>query len=226
MIYLSLWTGLTCLLYYVNLRLYRRWRKLWLAPVIATSFVLALLIGLSGLSFQQYLDSTRWMLWMVGPLTLAMAAPVYQHRAYVRRWWLPLTLGTLTATLTALGSAALLAHWLRLPAEMARSLMARSISLPFAFAVSDELSGARDLTTLFVIVSGTLGLVLGDIALAFLPVRSDQARGATLGAVANVMGAMKAHEHSPAGGVMASLTMVFSGVLTIVVAPLFSALAG
>ncbi|SDV48668.1 LrgB family protein [Chitinasiproducens palmae] len=218
------WIGVTWALYLANMKLYRRWQRLWLSPMLVTPGVLIVAIAALGLSYENYLNATRPLVWMIGPATLAMAIPVYQHRGYIRQWWPALLCGTITATVTAVASAAWLARCFHLPETVSHSLVARSISLPFAFAVSDALAGTRDLTTLFVVVSGIVGIVIGDFALALLPLRSEQARGASLGAIAQVVGAARAHEQSPARGVMASLTMIFTGALSIVVAPFLSRL--
>ena len=222
MIQFAFWIIGTCLVYALNKQIYRRVNKIWLSPILVTPLIVGAAIVCSGFTYDAYLSSTRPLLWMVGPATISLAVPVYQHRAFVRKWWLVLACGTLTATLTALFTAAELAHLFGLPADVTHSLMARSISLPFAFAVADEIKGTQDLTTLFVVMSGLFGLVCGEIALAVLPVRTEQARGASLGAIAHSIGALKSLEHGPARGVMASLTMIFSGGLTVLLAPLVS----
>jgi len=225
MMHIAFWIIATCLVYSVNKQVYRRINRIWLSPILVTPILIGAAILLTGFTWDAYLVSTRPLLWMVGPATISMAVPVYQHRAFVRTWWAVLACGTAVATLTALLTAAGLAHWFGLPADVTHSLMARSISLPFAFAVADELKGTQDLTTLFVVMSGLFGLVCGELALAVMPVRTEQARGASLGAIAHSIGALKALEHGPARGVMASLTMIFSGALTVLLAPFVSQLA-
>jgi putative effector of murein hydrolase len=222
---LIFWILATCLVYTLNKQLYRRYNRIWLSPILITPLVIGAAVLLSGLTYDAYLRDTRPLLWMVGPATISMAVPVYQHRTFVRTWWPVLACGTGVATLTALLTAAALAHCFGLPADVTHSLMARSISLPFAFAVADELKGTQDLTTLFVVMSGLFGLVCGELALTFMPVRTEQARGASLGAIAHSIGALKALEHGPARGVMASLTMIFSGALTVLLAPCVNRLA-
>lgn len=206
--------------YKLNTRIHRRWRGIWSSPLILTPLTLIAILPLAGVSYDTYLASTRMLVWMIGPLTLALAVPVYQQRSFIREWWLPLLVGTIVSGLTAMVSAIELARFFDLPATISHSLVARSISLPFAFVVTDELSGARDLTTLFVVASGIVGIIVGDILLVLLRLRSAQAHGATLGAIAQVAGVARAHDAGLPNGVMASLTMVFSGAFTVLVAPI------
>lgn len=211
----------TLVAYHLNLKLYRRCAKLWFSPVLLTPAVLIAVMALAGIPYDIYLNATRALVWMIGPLTLALAIPVYQNRSYIRHWWPALLVGTLLGSLTTLVSVVGLAHLFDVPATLARSLVGRSISLPFAFVVSDEVAGERDLTAMFVVASGLVGIVVGEFLLLSLRFRSDQAHGATLGAVAQVVGVARAHEHGVPRGVMASLTMVFSGAFTAIVAPYF-----
>ncbi|WP_321871688.1 LrgB family protein [Paraburkholderia tropica] len=207
--------------YLLNTGIYKRWRGLWTSPLILTPITFIAILPLVGVSYDTYLASTRSLVWMIGPLTVALAVPVYQQRAFIRHWWPALLVGTIVSGTTAMASAIALARAFDLPATIAHSLVGRSVSLPFAFVVTDELSGARDLTTLFVVASGNAGIILGDILLMILRLRSAQAHGATLGAIAQVAGVARAHDRGLPNGVMASLTMVFSGTFTVLAAPLF-----
>ncbi|ACD20842.1 LrgB family protein [Paraburkholderia phytofirmans] len=205
--------------YRLNTSIYKRWRGIWSSPLILTPLAIIAILPLAGVSYDTYVASTRPLLWMIGPLTLALAVPVYQQRAFIRHWWPALVVGTIVSGTTAMISAIELAHFFDLPSTIAHSLVARSVSLPFAFVVADEISGARDLTTLFVVVSGLVGIVVGDVLLVLMRLRSAQAHGATLGAIAQVAGVARAHDRGTPNGVMASLTMVFSGAFAVLAAP-------
>jgi putative effector of murein hydrolase len=212
--------GATLLFYFPNLKLYQRYRRLWLSPLILTPACLIAVMSFQGFSSASYMVGSRPLLWMIGPLTLAFAVPVFQHRDYVKTWWPALLAGTCVASLSTIVSALLLSRWFGLPDSIAHSLVARSISLPFAFVVSNELSGQHDLTAVFVVVSGIVGIIAGDIILAVMKFKTDHSHGAALGAVAQVVGVARAHEHNATRGVMASLTMIFSGAFTVVIAPI------
>ncbi|WP_296661886.1 LrgB family protein [Paraburkholderia sp.] len=212
--------AVTLAVYALNLRIHRAWRNVLTSPLILAPAILIAGLSLLHVPFDAYLQSTHVLVWMIGPLTLALAVPVYQHRHYIRHWWPVLLVGTIVSGTTAMVSAVVLARMFDLPAIVEHSLVARSISMPFAFAVSDELSGTRDLTTLFVVASGTAGIVLGDALLVLFRVKSAQAHGATLGAIAQVAGAVRAHDRGVPNGVMASLTMVLGGAFTVLAAPL------
>ena len=68
--------ALTLLVYYLNKRLYRRWRTLLLMPLVMTPLVLVVLLLITHVSWKDYIAESHWLLWLLGPATLAFAVPV------------------------------------------------------------------------------------------------------------------------------------------------------
>ena len=79
--------ALTLLVYYLNKYLYRRWRRLMLMPLVLTPLVLVGLLLITHVSWQNYIAESHWLLWLLGPATLAFAVPVYENMALIRRHW-------------------------------------------------------------------------------------------------------------------------------------------
>ena len=170
-----------------------------------------------------YFEDTRWLTWMLGPATVAFAVPIYEHRAMIRRHWLSLSCGVLVGMPVAVFSSIWLARLLGL-SDLLRSLAPRSISTPFALATASGIGASPDLTAVFVVMTGVCGMLLGEVMLALLPLRSSLARGALFGAAAHAAGTAKASELGAEEGVVASLTMMLGGLATVFAAPLIGLL--
>ncbi|BAN24443.1 LrgB family protein [Caballeronia insecticola] len=215
---------LTVALYFVAKHLYARFRRPWLTPLLAVPAVLAIIVVVARIPYPVYFADTRWLMWLLGPATVAFAVPIYEYRALIRRHWLSLTVGVTVGILVAVGGSLALAKLLHLSPELQRSLATRSVSTPFALAVSDKIHAPKDLTALFVIATGVCGMLFGEIVLALVPLRTRLARGALFGAAAHGVGTAKARELGSEEGVVASLTMMIAGVAMVLLAPLFSLL--
>jgi len=211
---------LTLGLFYANQALHKRYPRLWLTPAIATSAVLIAVVQLSSTPFPVYFNDTQWLSWLLGPATVAFALPIYQYRDLIKAHWLALTLGSVAGIVASLGSTLILDRLLGLHGSMAQSLLARSVSTPFALEATRHLGGSAQLTGVFVIITGLFGILLGQVLLARLPLRMRIARGAPYGAAAHGFGLSKARAIGPQEGAVASLTMIFSGVLMVLLAPL------
>lgn len=207
-------------LYFANKKLYRHHRTLLFMPLVFTPVVLVLLLVVTHVTWQDYIGETHWLLWLLGPSTIAFAVPVYENMAIIRRHWISLTAGVVTAILVAVCSSIWLARLLTLPEEIQRSLAVRSITTPFALAAAKQIGGQPDLVALFVVITGVFGMAIGDIMFLRLAVKSTLAKGASLGASSHGAGTAKAYELGAEEGVVSSLVMMLAGVVTVVMAPI------
>lgn len=214
--------ALTLLVYYVNKRLYRRKQTLLLMPLVMTPVVLVALLLLTHVSWKNYIAESHWLIWLLGPATLAFAVPVYENLEIIKRHWLSLSVGVLTATLVAVCSSVWLARLLMLPETIQRSLAVRSITTPFALAAALPIGGQPDLVALFVVITGVFGMAVGDVLFLRIAIKQGVAKGAGFGAASHGAGTARAYQLGQQEGVVSSLVMMLSGVVTVILAPLLS----
>lgn len=212
--------AITLVLYFANKRLYRRFRKLPLMPLVLTPVLLVLMLVFGHISYQNYMGEAHWLLWLLGPATIAFAVPVYDNLTIIKRHWMSLSAGVITATVVAVTSSVWLARLFTLSDEIQRSLAVRSITTPFALAAAKSLGGQPELVALFVVVTGVFGMAIGDVLFLRLAIREGMAKGAGFGAASHGAGTVRSYELGPQEGVVASLVMMLSGVVMVLVAPL------
>jgi predicted murein hydrolase (TIGR00659 family) len=217
-----LWSAATIALYCAAKRLFRRWPRWWLTPLVVTPLLLIVLAALLHTSYRDYSAGTDWLVALLGPATVAFAVPIYEQRALIRRHWPVLVVGVCAGSVTAMASAWMLASLFGLSDSLRLSLLPRSMSTPFAMTVSGDIGGVPNLTAVFVIFTGVFGAALGEAMLAFLPLRSVLARGALFGMGAHAAGVAKAHEIGREEGSIAGLVMVLVGLLNVLAAPLLA----
>ena len=207
-------------LYFANKRLYRRFHKLPLMPLVFTPILLVMMLVFGHISYQSYMGEAHWLLWLLGPATIAFAVPVYDNLAIIKRHWMSLTAGVTTASVVAVTSSVWLARLFTLPDEIQRSLAERSVTTPFALAAAKPLGGQPDLVALFVVVTGVFGMAVGDVLFLRLSIREGMAKGAGFGAASHGAGTARSYDLGPQEGVVASLVMMLSGVVMVLAAPL------
>ena len=103
--------------------------------------------------------------------------------------------------------------------EVTNSLMARSISTPFAVVLAGEIHGSAALVSLFTIITGFVGMIFGDLFLAFTRIRFHTANGVAFGNAAHGFGTSRAGQRHETEGVMASLTMILAGLFMVLFGP-------
>ncbi|BDR15871.1 hypothetical protein VspSTUT11_38470 [Vibrio sp. STUT-A11] len=114
----------------------------------------------------------------------------------------------------------MLARLFDLSEMLQRSLAMRSITTPFAVEASKLIGGQIDLTALFVVITGVIGMVVGESILTVLSIRSRLGKGVSLGASAHGAGTAKAFQFGNTEGVIASIAMMIAGMVTVLIAPL------
>lgn len=188
----------TLAIYFANKRLYRRFHALPLMPLVFTPILLVLMLVFGHISWQNYIGESHWLLWLLGPATIAFAVPVYDNLAIIKRHWMSLSAGVITATVVAV----------------------RSVTTPFALAAAKPLGGQPDLVALFVVVTGVFGMAVGDMLFLRLSIREGMVKGAGFGAASHGAGTARSYELGQQEGVVASLVMMLSGVVMVLIAPL------
>ena len=99
------------------------------------------------------------------------------------------------------------------------SLLARSISIPFALVLTEKIGGSISLIPLFTVITGLVGMLLGDLILLWMRYKNRIAQGAALGNAAHAMGIARARQRHSLEGVIASLSMIISGIIMVLFAP-------
>jgi putative effector of murein hydrolase len=214
----------TLVLYYLCKTHYKRTKRLWCTPLLAAPIaVIALVTGLH-IPLPAYFQYTHWLVALLGPATIAFALPIYRQRQMIARYPLTICAGVITGLILGLASNWAYATLLHMPTVIARSLLPRSVSTPFAIQVSAKFGGMPDITALMVVLTGVIGMLVCEPLFSMARVKSAHARGAGLGSSSHGAGTAKAHELGQQEGVIASLTMIFTGIAMVLLAPALSLL--
>ena len=215
---LSLLATVAC--YGVNKRLYRNHPHPLLMPIVATPMVLIGLSLLTHVSYPQYIAQTHWLVWLLGPTTVAFALPLHENRALLRKHWMSIATGVLVASVVSISTTIAFAEAFGLSEALQKGLAVRSITTPFAIEAEKVLGGPTDLAALFVMLTGVSAMLLGETVLRVLPrIRSKLATGASWGGAAHGSGVARARESGEVQAVMASLVMMIAGALNVLAAP-------
>ncbi len=206
--------------YIFNKKLYRKYPYLVFSPAILLPALLILAISALQSSYSTYMHYNQWIVWLLGPATVAFAIPIYEYRDVIRQHVLSISLGIILGMTAGVVSAFYLANLFDFDQITRYSLMSRSISTPFAMELTQNLGGSVELVILFTMMTGILGVACADLVLIALRLNSRFAQGAALGNAAHGFGTSKAFMRHRDEGVIACLSMVLSGIFMVLFGPL------
>ncbi|MBU9620028.1 LrgB family protein [Burkholderia multivorans] len=214
---------ITLIAYLVAQAVYARARFNPLAnPVlIAVALIVALLtLTLTRTPYPTYFEGAQFVHFLLGPATVALALPLYRQWAKLRRAAVPLLIGLVAGSLTAIVAAVGIAALLGASHQTIASLAPKSATTPIAMAVAAEIGGIPSLTAVLVISTGIFGAVCARSILNALRIDEPAVRGFALGVASHGIGTARAFQVSEEAGAFAGLGMGLNGVLTAFVVPI------
>lgn len=195
-------------------------------PVAISVGVLVLILSVTGTPYQTYFDGAKFVHFLLGPATVALAIPLYQQLEKLRRNWVAFLVGSLAGSSAAVVTAMGIGKLLGASPATILSMAPKSVTTPIAMGISEKIGGLPSLTAVLVIATGILGAVLARGILNLLRVKDPATRGFALGVTAHGIGTARAFQVSQEMGAFAGLAMGMSGVLTAILLPLMLSLFG
>jgi predicted murein hydrolase (TIGR00659 family) len=216
-----LWLTVTILAYCLCDRISAALRRAPLAnPVLMSMVLVGLLVRGTGTPYATYFDGAQFIHFLLGPATVALAIPLYQHRQMVVRSLLPMACALVAGSVTALMSAVLIARLLGAPAAVVISIAPKSVTAAVAMGISGRLGGDPALTAVLVILTGILGAIIVTPLLDRLRITDKRARGFAAGLAAHGIGTARAFQADAISGTFAGIAMGLNALLTAVIVPL------
>lgn len=209
----------TVLCYFMVKQLFVRTQKIYLSPIIIVPILSIVLIFILQQQFQDYYRYTQYLVAMLGPITVAFAIPVFRYRNMIRQHFKVLIISSSLSMLVGIFSSWFFASLFNFDDIVKNSLLARSISIPFALVLTEKVGGSISLIPLFTVITGLVGMLLGDVLLSWMRFKNRIASGAALGNAAHAMGIARARQRHELEGVIASLSMIISGIMMVLFAP-------
>lgn len=191
-------------------------------PVALAVTVLVLVLSFTGTTYQTYFDGAQFVHFLLGPATVALAVPLYQHFERVKRMLLPLLVALVAGSATAAVSAYGIARLLGGSREIALSLAPKSATMPIAMGIAEKLGGLPSLTAVFVMLTGILGAVLGKWLLDRLHCQDDSIKGFAVGLTSHGIGTARAFQISEMAGAFSGLAMGLNGLMTALLVPVMA----
>ncbi|ERI52389.1 LrgB family protein [Pseudomonas sp. AOB-7] len=212
--------GLTLAAFLIAAWLYRRSGWLLLQPVLVSVTLIVATLLLCGVDYATYRAGAEPIAWLLGPATLALAVPLQHNIKRIRQlfWPIMLTLlagGVLSVTLTLAIGWALGADWVVL-----MSLAPKSVTMPIAMPVAEQIGGIASLAAVLVMLTGVIGTALGPWLLRWARVEHPAARGLSYGINAHAIGTAHALQEGEECGAFAALAMSLLGIATALLLPL------
>ena len=212
----------TLVVYVIAAALYdRTGRAPWANPVLWSVLALGGLLVLTHTPYPIYFAGAQFVHVLLGPAVVALAWPLWQRRAELRRRGPALLTAALVGGAVAGGSGVALAWVLDLPGDVLRSLASKSVTAPVAMGIAERIGGVPALAAVFAVVTGLVGALSGKYIFNALGVGDWAVRGFALGTTSHGIGAARAIQVHPDAGAYAGIALGLQVLLASLLMPLF-----
>lgn len=220
-----LWLTITVLVYLGALALYRRSGLNPLVnPVLVSVAAIVSVLLLTRTPYPQYFEGAKFVHFLIGPATVALAIPLYNQLARLKRMAWPVGIALLSGCVTAIVSAVGIGWLLGASPETLRSLAPKSSTMPIAMGVAERIGGLPSLAAVAVAVTGISGAIMARSLFNLLKIQDPAVRGFAVGVASHAIGTARALQVHEQAGAFSALAMALNGIATALLVPLLLAL--
>jgi predicted murein hydrolase (TIGR00659 family) len=186
--------------------------------LIAIALVISVLF-LTHTAYQTYFRGARWIHFLLGPATVALAIPLYKNIGEIRRAALAIGAAVSAGAIAASGSAMLIAWILGASPAVIRSIAPKSVTTPIAMGISAQIGGLPDLTAVIVVATGVFGALVAPELAALMGVHCWRTRGLAAGVAGHGIATARMLSLNETAGAFSSLAMGLAGLITALALP-------
>ncbi len=214
--------SLSLLAYIAGIILKKKFKLSILNPLLVSIVLVILFLVILDIDYESYNQGGKYISYLLTPATVCLAIPLYQQLDLLKKNFKAITIGILTGVLTSLVSILALSMIFKLSHELYVTLLPKSITTAIGIAVSEELGGIKTITVAVIVLTGITGNVIGEGVCRLFKIKNPISIGLAFGTSSHAIGTTKALELGEVQGAMSSLSIAVSGLVTVVLAPIFA----
>lgn len=217
-------TLLSLMAYTAGLFIKNKFKWTILNPLcIAVMLVIAVLLAFHA-DYEAYQSTSRYITYLLTPATVCLALPLYERLDLLKSKFYIVLGGILTGVLTCFTVVMVLSEVFHLTHSMYVTLLLKSVTMAIGVAIVEQLGGYVPIAAAVIIVTGLLGNMFAETVFRFCKIEDPVARGLALGTASHVIGTARAMEMGQTEGVVSSLAIVVTGLVTVILVNAFAVL--
>lgn len=202
----------------------RKWNSPLANPLLIAIILVILFLKLSGVEYENYNASAKYLTYLLAPATVSLAIPMYERMQLLKENYAAILTGILSGVLASLVCVLAMALVFHLSQAEYVTLLPKSVTTAIGMDIAKELGGHSEIAAAVIIITGVLGNMAAEPICRIFAIRHPVAKGIALGTSAHAIGTAKAMEMGETEGAMSSLAIVVAGVCTVVGATVFAGL--
>ena len=210
--------------YEIGILLKKKFKLAIFNPLLIAVICVMAVLMLFHIDYATYNEGGQYISYLLTPATVSLAVPLYRQIELLKNNIKAVAMGILSGVLASMVGVYILARAFHLNSQLYVTLLPKSITTAIGMGVSEELGGYVTITVAVIIITGVFGNIIGEVVCKIFRINEPIAKGLALGTSAHAIGTAKAMEMGEVEGAMSSLSVAVAGLLTVIVASVFSGL--
>ncbi|TWH81764.1 LrgB family protein [Sedimentibacter saalensis] len=212
-----------CLLSYIaGIWIKKKLKWAILNPLLVSIVIVIAVLLIFDIDYESFNNGGKYVSYFLTPATVCLAIPLYQQLELLNKNFKAIMAGILAGVFTSLFTILVMSFLFKLNHEQYVTILPKSITTAIGIAVSTELGGIKTITVAAIVMTGILGNVMGEGLCRLFKITDPIAVGLSFGTSSHAIGTSRALELGEIQGAMSSLSIAISGLLTVVLAPIFA----
>ena len=199
------------LAYGIGTLLRKKWKLAMLNPILIAVVLIIVLLSVCHIDYTVYNEGAKYLSYLL-----------YEQLELLKQNYKAVLAGIVSGVLTSLTCVLAMAALLNLDHAAYVTLLPKSITTAIGMSISEELGGYVPITVAAILVTGILGNMFAEAICKLFKIQEPIAKGIAIGSASHAIGTAKAMELGDIEGAMSSLSIVVSGILTVLGANLFA----
>lgn len=206
---------LTVLMYVAGVKINRALKTPIANPnLIATFFIIAILLVFS-IPYDNYAAGGEMIEIFLAPATAALALKIYEQMHLLKKFWLPVLIGTAVGAATSIIVVYAMCKWAGLDETLTASLLPKSVTTAIAVPLSEQNGGIASVTVFCLVVTGIFGAMFAPTLIRLFRIKNPVEAGVAIGTSSHALGTTKAIELGDIEGAMSGCAMGITGLITV-----------
>lgn len=186
-----------------------------LNPVGWSIFVCVMFIYFTSIDYALYMEGAHYIHFLLGPVIVALAVPLYKFLTYIKRDAVAILLTTLfLSPFAAFSAYALIITFGVTDADLQMAIIPKSTTTPIGIEIATKIDSVISLTVMFVIITGVTGALFSTPFFKLLRITDEKIMGLSIGIVCHGIGSARAFQVSEKAGTYGVIGMGLMGLIS------------
>lgn len=210
--------------YGIGMEMKKRWKHSVFNPLLIAICISIFILVVLNIDYNTYYEGAKYISYLLTPATVCLAIPLYEQISILKKNWKGIVTGILSGVFASAFSILAMCLMFHLTHKEYVTLLPKSITTAIGMDLSIELKGYVSITVAIIVITGVLGNVIAEGVFKVFKITNPVARGVALGTASHAIGTAKAMEIGEVEGAISSLSIVVSGIITVLFASAFAQL--